>query len=273
MNCKAKSVLRAFYNITMDILRKELNQIYQSQLLGQEILDPTNIVLWKEKIASLATTGDEMDVITDASADRCHIFSGKIAYILGISDLPHYIATYESSDEDAIYSRIHPEDLVDKRMLEYEFFKFINPLTDAEKLHHKAACRIRMQNRYGEYIYFDNSTQIIHPSPAGKIWLILCRYCISPNQEEMTGISPVLINSDSGAVTPLSITTRRNQVLSRREKEVMRLIKDGKASKQIAGLLGISIHTVNRHRQNIIEKLSVSNSTEAVAAATAMKLL
>lgn len=67
----------------MDILRKELNQIYQSQLLGQEILDPTNIVLWKEKIASLATTGDEMDVITDASADRCHIFPAKLHIFSG----------------------------------------------------------------------------------------------------------------------------------------------------------------------------------------------
>lgn len=62
-------------------------------------------------------------------------------------------------------------------------------------------------------------------------------------------------------------------MLSDREKEVLKLIRDGRPSKQIADMLGISIHTVNRHRQNIIAKLSVGNSIEAVTAAVAMKLL
>ena len=53
----------------------------------------------------------------------------------------------------------------------------------------------------------------------------------------------------------------------------LHLIREGKASKQIAAILGISVNTVNRHRQNIIEKLSVGNSIEAITAATAMKLL
>ena len=65
----------------------------------------------------------------------------------------------------------------------------------------------------------------------------------------------------------------KKQILSAREKEILRLIMDGKPSKQIADLLNISIHTVNRHRQNILEKLSVGNSVEAIMAAKAMKLI
>ena len=53
----------------------------------------------------------------------------------------------------------------------------------------------------------------------------------------------------------------------------MRLIQQGRASKQIAAALGISVNTVNRHRQNIISKLSVGNSVEAITAAKAMRLL
>jgi DNA-binding CsgD family transcriptional regulator len=61
--------------------------------------------------------------------------------------------------------------------------------------------------------------------------------------------------------------------LTDREKEILLLIKEGKLSKQIAEILGISIHTVNRHRQNILERLSVGNSVEALTAAISMRLL
>jgi len=52
--------------------------------------------------------------------------------------------------------------------------------------------------------------------------------------------------------------------LSKREKEILKLISDGKASKEIADDLYISVHTVNTHRQNILEKLNVKNSHEAI---------
>lgn len=44
-------------------------------------------------------------------------------------------------------------------------------------------------------------------------------------------------------------------------------------SKDIARILSISINTVNRHRQNILEKLQVSNSIEACRVAKELKLL
>ena len=66
---------------------------------------------------------------------------------------------------------------------------------------------------------------------------------------------------------------RRGDILSTREKQVLRLIAEGKLSKEIASELTISINTVNRHRQNIREKLSVNNAIEAVRAARAMGLV
>lgn len=62
-------------------------------------------------------------------------------------------------------------------------------------------------------------------------------------------------------------------VLSQREREVLRLIDQGKLSKEIADQLSISINTVNRHRQNILEKLNVDHAIEACKVARAMGLL
>jgi DNA-binding NarL/FixJ family response regulator len=52
--------------------------------------------------------------------------------------------------------------------------------------------------------------------------------------------------------------------LSDREKEVVKLIAQGLSNKRIAGKLFISTKTVKTHVANIMEKLDVSNRTEAV---------
>ena len=52
--------------------------------------------------------------------------------------------------------------------------------------------------------------------------------------------------------------------LTHREQEVLALLSNGHADKEIAGRLGISIHTVHEHVRNTFEKLGVHNRTEAV---------
>ena len=78
---------------------------------------------------------------------------------------------------------------------------------------------------------------------------------------EMPGKSAV-IYSVTGQLIELK-NKDSTQILSEREKQVLRLIHQGWTSKQIAETLTISIHTVNRHRQEILGKLQVKNSIEA----------
>lgn len=53
-------------------------------------------------------------------------------------------------------------------------------------------------------------------------------------------------------------------ILSKREKEIVKLIAEGYNSKFIADKLFISFHTVNTHRQNIIEKTNTKNTSGLV---------
>jgi DNA-binding NarL/FixJ family response regulator len=48
--------------------------------------------------------------------------------------------------------------------------------------------------------------------------------------------------------------------LSSREVEALQLIAEGKANKQIAGELGISIKTVEKHRQRLMQKLGIHDT-------------
>lgn len=48
--------------------------------------------------------------------------------------------------------------------------------------------------------------------------------------------------------------------LTPRESEVLQLIAEGQANKQIADELGISIKTVEKHRQNLMDKLNIRDT-------------
>jgi DNA-binding NarL/FixJ family response regulator len=52
--------------------------------------------------------------------------------------------------------------------------------------------------------------------------------------------------------------------LTAREKEIIKLVAEGKSNKGIADMLFISVHTVERHRANIMEKLSLKKTADLV---------
>jgi two-component system, NarL family, response regulator NreC len=53
-------------------------------------------------------------------------------------------------------------------------------------------------------------------------------------------------------------------LLTDREKEVLQLIAEGKTNKDVATVLKLSPYTVETHRQNLMQKLSLHNTAEIV---------
>lgn len=56
-----------------------------------------------------------------------------------------------------------------------------------------------------------------------------------------------------------------NKQLTPKENEVLGLVGEGKASKQIAQALNLSVFTVNNHRKHICQKLGLHSTAELVA--------
>lgn len=65
---------------------------------------------------------------------------------------------------------------------------------------------------------------------------------------------------------------RQKYKLSRRETEIIHLIKDGVQNREIASILNLSKQTVETHRKNIHSKLQVSSRVELVNRAHEMNL-
>jgi DNA-binding NarL/FixJ family response regulator len=52
--------------------------------------------------------------------------------------------------------------------------------------------------------------------------------------------------------------------LTDREKQVLKLVAEGRSNKEVAQLLGISVKTAMTHREHVMEKLDVHNRTDLV---------
>ena len=58
--------------------------------------------------------------------------------------------------------------------------------------------------------------------------------------------------------------TIKLESLSKREREVLQLLTEGKENKEIAGSLNITINTVEKHLVHIYEKLGATTRAEAI---------
>jgi DNA-binding NarL/FixJ family response regulator len=79
---------------------------------------------------------------------------------------------------------------------------------------------------------------------------------------------------DSGLRThPARNDTVIGPILTNRERQILALLADGLANKQIAARLGISKNTVKTHIELLFDKLAVSSRAEAVATGVRRGLL
>jgi len=62
-------------------------------------------------------------------------------------------------------------------------------------------------------------------------------------------------------------------LLTEREREVLQLLAAGKSNKEVAQMLHLSLHTVETHRTNFMQKLGLHNTAEIVIYAMRKKII
>ena len=79
-------------------------------------------------------------------------------------------------------------------------------------------------------------------------------------------ISDLIVANLSGEPSPETL-------LSEREIQIVRLVAEGKITKEIADQLFVSVRTVETHRSRIMKKLEVANTAEMIRLAYEKKLI
>ena len=88
-----------------------------------------------------------------------------------------------------------------------------------------------------------------------------------------TYVSPVIAAAMRDERSPLDPQPRGARPLSSREREVLQLLAEGKAMKEVAALLAISARTVEFHKYRIMQLLGIKTNAELVHHAIKLGLI
>jgi DNA-binding CsgD family transcriptional regulator len=210
-----------------------------------------------------------ISVLSDLKTRKSYIYYGAAADQIGLRERDEVI---NSIWEDKLLSRVHEDDLRKKYQLEFKYFQLLNTVDVAERVNYGVVTKLRIKNPEGDYLVLQHRLLYISNSHDGSVWLALCLYNLIYDHPGFNIPDGVIINSKTASIINL-IEHDFRSILSSREKEILQLIKNGHRSKDIAGKLSISINTVSRHRQNIFQKLNVTNAMEACKVAETTGLM
>lgn len=224
----------------------------------------------KSMLQQLSKVSRNCTFVVDVFKCRYAYASPNFVDLLGYDK--HKIATLERQG-DYLESRIHPDDRAQLAALQIKLSQFIYNLPAEERNDYSNIYSFRILNAKQQYVRVNSKHQVLEQDRNGKAWLIIGNMDISPDQKETDNVGCTVLNLKNGEMfSPiLSLTPPAN--LTNREMEILRLIHKGLLSKEIAERLCVSIHTVNIHRQNLLRKLGVQNSIEAIRKGQAYRLL
>jgi len=77
-------------------------------------------------------------------------------------------------------------------------------------------------------------------------------------------ISPGIPDAVANSFTNRNVQSRKPSMLTKREREILHLLADGKTTRQISSLLTISTSTIQTHIRNIMMKLDLSSNAELI---------
>lgn len=252
-------------------IASSLNDELLNQVFGEFQDPPLNLTHYQHTAMMYARTENSIAVLSDMKANISYLYKGGVAKTLGFSD-DSLSTEFNSIWEEEIFSRIHPEDLINKHLLELQFFNMLKSVPVAERINYYVYSKIRIMDASGTYRLIKHRMFYISSFSNGSLWLALCLYNMLDEDLATDQPERAIVNSATGTITAAD-NQKTSNILSVREKEILSLIRNGKMSMEIATCCNISINTVNRHRQNILEKLRVSNSHEACRIAELMRLI
>ena len=245
----------------LTILEKSHSIKKPSRIKKNELIEQ---IVRAENIASLFALGNHFYFLMNLAEMKIDYVSHSILDVLGI--------TKENTSVEKLLALWHPSDLKKMSFKEDLIINFFyNHIPPIDMLHYKVSYLNRLKDANGNY------KKILHQSTALAIsddHKVVYTFCIEtdlthlkiPMSDTITflGINgrPSYYSDDMKTIKPL---TKKSTNLSRREIEVLSQISKGKSSKMIANNLNISLHTVNTHKKNIMNKSNADNITELIS--------
>jgi DNA-binding CsgD family transcriptional regulator len=213
------------------------------------------------KLLSFFQVGEYYYWIFNLTYNKLDLVSKEIEDILGYQPAEFTLRV--------LMDNTHPDDRPYFLNFENKAANFLASLPAEKLLKYKIRYDFRIRNKMGVYIRILHQSIIVEHDDRGNIIRTFGVHTdithLKPEGKPVLSIigfegEPSYINVDVEKVFAVS-----KEILTKREKQVLTLLIEGKLSKQIADTLKISKQTVDRHRKNMIAKNGFSNTAELIS--------
>lgn len=185
-----------------------------------------------------------------------------------------YSKEYLADEGHSFYnSLIHPDDYrIFNKIIFPESIKFLQNQPHSERLKFSCSYNYRVKIRSGEWLtVLQRGTYFLHPTegyPLASVGFIID---ITHFKEDTSMIHTIeridrnfSVLSKEPVYKAIYYPQQKSELLSKREMEVLQMLRQGLSSKAIANKLNISENTIVNHRKNMLRKTNTKNVAELV---------
>ncbi|MDB5264210.1 MAG: hypothetical protein JWQ14_3493 [Adhaeribacter sp.] len=251
----------------------ELLLLWQTQPFGKD----TNLIDYQQLVTAQPGFEQILDFcpyiswILDIRTRQFVFLSNNTELILG------YPAGFFKNDGYTFLSHLMlPEDKKNLDKMTLELWKNLMLLPANKRQGYRFSRKYRLRNADGNLVVMREQNTVLQTDSRGNIAHVLGT---CTDITELVNINDFEVSVQMPMGQPSSETTagttglRTKNILSKREKQIVKLVAEGYSSKVIADQLFISFHTVNTHRKNIIGKTHSKNTSGLVQYAISNRLI
>jgi DNA-binding CsgD family transcriptional regulator len=216
-----------------------------------------------KKLWNLLQVGDAYYFIIDHRTLSFELVSNEVEDVLGYDPLEF--------DIPFMISKIHPDDRSWFLSIGQGIVDFLSQLPMDKIKKYKLRYDIRFQKKSGEYIRILYQGVVLEHDEQGRFIRTLGVHTdITHLKDEGRPVLSFIGMEGEPSFCDIAsnnIFIENKEELTGREKQVLKLLIEGKMSKEISGALKISKQTVDTHRRNMLRKKNLGNTCELIGKA------
>lgn len=193
----------------------------------------------------------------------CPVMHPDINYVS--NNYPFVFGDYDgykiNSSIEKYFDYVHDADQEDL----HSCYNYIHDLLESipPELHfqYRTVFHYRFKKQNGQYIYLHDEKAVLNLGGAGNLYYVLCRDITA--EKNFNGVKIEIFKQDQSFIKIAEYKpSAERSMLTKREGELVTLIKQGLSTKEIAWYLNISHNTVRNIKSKLFEKYKVNNTVE-----------
>lgn len=244
--------------LTYDKIRNSWNKVSRNH--DGNIPPSFELEVYK-KLLNFFHVGDYYYYILNVASAEMEFVSETINAVLGYPSEGHSV--------NKILENIHPDDWERFVACEQKVSNFFTQLPSDKVLKYKVSYDYRVRCANGKYKWILQQVATIQSSDEGAVIRVLGVHTDIThlkNNDQPAGLSFLGLEGEPSYHNVLlePALVSQKSLLTKREKEILRLITNSYTSEQISKELFISVDTVNTHRKNLLRKAKCNSPIELV---------